>query len=249
MRPVTIALVGFVCLLIIFLFVAYVQLALFCLALVVCLPLVLGFIWQGHKQRSFWISTVRRIESSGISPELLVRVEGRSFPVRALPPRLQFTIRRRNLHLLVAVAFVAIGAALACVLGTDSLTSHIDPASSRYYEFYALCYVMAILLFPALAWLSECAVMRTPGITLAHISGRPRGGFGTVLVRYQFVDQQDGYYGGTAMDFGGSKDDLLKVVFFDPKHPGFSKLSCGFLFHRVAWALELTSACDECSWR
>jgi hypothetical protein len=234
MRPAGIAIIGFISLLIVFVFVAYVQLILLCLALIVCLLIVTGFVREGHTRRNFWITTARKSAEDGKIPpqDSLVKIEGRTFSVYEVPDRLEFTIHWRNLHLLIAIACIAVGAAFACFVGPDLLTQQIEPASTRYFEFYFLCYFMVILLFPALAWLSECALMRAPGITLANIGGRG------LWVGYQFTDPSGGYYGGSSVNLGGSKDDQLKVVFCNPSNPGLNKLSCGLLFHRVVWANE-----------
>jgi|SRR5580698_383921 hypothetical protein len=234
MRPAGIAIIGSISLVIVFVFVAYVQLILLCLALIVCLLIVMGFFRERHKPRTFWITTARKSDEAGqASPQdAVVKIEGRTFSIHDLPERLEFTIHWRNLHLLIAMAFIAIAALLACVVGTDLLTQQIDPATTRYFEFYFLCYFMVVLLFPALAWLSECTLMRAPGITLANIGTRG------LWIAYQFTDPTGGYYGGSTFGFGGSKDDQLKIVFCNPKNPGFNKLSCSLLFHRIAWANE-----------
>lgn len=240
MRPAAIAIIGAISLLIVFVFVAYVQLILLCLALIVCLLIVMGFLREGHKPGTFWITTARKSEEESQPPpqDALVKIEGRTFSLHDLPERLEFTIHWRNLPLLVAIAFIAIGASLACLVGTDLLTQQIEPASSRYFEFYFLCYFMVVLLFPALAWLSECTLMRAPGITLANIGVRGGGAVGGLWVVYQFTDPRGGFYGGATLNLGESKDDQLKVVFCNPGNPGLNKLSCGLLFHKVAWANE-----------
>lgn len=235
MRPAGIAIIGLISLIIVFVFVAYVQVILLCLATIVCVLIAMGFLRERYKPRTFWITTARKSEEDvQTSPQdALVKIEGRTFSLYDLPERLEFTIRWRNLHLLIAMAFVAIGASLACLVGTDLLTQQIEPASTRYIEFYFLCYFMVVLLFPALAWLSECTLMQASGITLANIGVRG------LWITYQFTDPGGGYYGGSTFGFGGSKDDQLKIVFCNPRNPGFNKLSCSLLFHKVAWADEL----------
>src|SRR6266850_3396076 len=225
MRPAAIAVVGLICLAFIVIFIAFVQLILLCLALIVCLPIALGFLWQGHKQRAFWIPTIKRTDATEPPPSnAVLNIEGNTFLVHDLPSRLEFKVSCRNLHVLTAITLIALGAALVSLFGTDSLMQHIEPASTRYFEFYFLCYFMVMLLLLALAWLSECALMRGPSITLANIGGHGRGGLGTLWVGYQFTDLQGGYYGGSAMDVGGPKDDQLKVVFYNPRNPGLNKL-------------------------
>jgi len=91
---------------------------------------------------------------------------------------------------------------------------------------------MAILLIPTLGWVFECALIRQPGITLASVSSLGR----TRQIGYNFVDPQGGYHGGTAINFGGSQSDHLKVVLCNPKNPDANRLSCGLLFHKISWA-------------
>jgi hypothetical protein len=241
MRSAGIAIVGLIGLIVVFVFVADVQLILLCLALIICLLIVLGFLREGHKPGTFWIATARKSEVADSVPpqDALVKIEGRTFSIiNDLPERLEFAVRWRNLYLLTAIAFIAIASALACLLGTNPLKQQIDPGSTRYFEFYFLSYFMVALLFPVLAWFSECTLMRAPGITLANIGGPGRGGPRSLWVVYQFTDPSGGYYGGSTMDVRGPKGDQLRVVFSNPKNPGFNKLSCGLLFHEVVWANE-----------
>ena len=168
--------------------------------------------------------------------DTLVKIEGRTFSINDLPARLEFAVHWRNLYLLTAIAFIAIASALACLLGTNPLKQQIEPATTRYFEFYVLSYFMVALLFPVLSWLSECTLMRAPGIALANIGGPRRGGLRSFWIVYQFTDPGGLYYGGSTMDLGGPKGDQLKVVFSNPGDPGFNKLSCGLFFHKVVWA-------------
>jgi len=237
MRPAAIAIIGFISLVVVLVFVAYVQLILLCLAAIVCLVVVLGFSRDGPGPRNFWIATARKSEADAPvpPPNTIVKIEGRTFSVLDLPERLQFTVSRRNLHLVVAIALIALGAAITCLVVTDPLKQQIEPATPRYFEFYGLCYLMVILLFPALAWFSECTLMRIPAITLANI-GERNDGLRVLWIAYQFTDPSGGYYGGTTMNLVGPKGDQLKVVFCNPGNPSLNKLSCGLLFHKVEWA-------------
>jgi hypothetical protein len=236
MRPAGIATVGFVGLVLVFGGVVYVQVALLCLALLLFLLIALGFVWQGHKTRAFWIST-RGAEPGQPANEAdsLLNIEGRSFSVHHLPPKLEFIVICRNLYMIVALAVIGGGTVLACVVASESF---VRPSIDRphYFEFYALCYLMAVLMIPALAWLKECALMRSAGVTLANVSTQRGGGLGTLWITYQFTDPQGGYHGGSVIDFGGLKNDQLKVVFCNPKKPEFNKLSAGLLFHQLKWA-------------
>lgn len=243
MRPLAIGLTGFVALLLVFAVVAFLQLVLSCLALLLCGMIAVGFRWQANKKRAFWIPTTRDANVDEVDkPETTVNIEGRTFSIRNLPARLEFTEHRRNRHLIGAVAIVAIGSLFACFVSWESFWKPINPESQHYFEFYGLCYLMAILLIPALVWLSESALMRAPGVTLANVRAHSNGGLGTLWVGYQFTDRQGGYRGGSAMDFGGPKNDHLKVVFCDPINPDFNKLSCGLLFHRIRWMDEPNEA-------
>jgi hypothetical protein len=236
MRPAGIAIVGFISLIIVLVFVAYVQVILLSLAVIVCLLIVLGFVRDGRKPCMFRIATARKSgeESQTNSPNVLVKIEGRTFSVRDLPAGLKFAIRRRNVPLLFAIAVIAIGSSLVSLVGTDFLSAHIEPGSTRYFEFYFLAYFMVVLLFPALAWLSECTLMRVPAMTLANVGVRGRG-IGGLWLAYQFTDSRGGYYGGTTLNLDKPKDDQLKLVFCNPRNPGINKLSCGLYFHEVVW--------------
>lgn len=237
MRPAAIGIVGLASLLIVFFFVAYVQLILLCLGVIVSVVVVSGFRRGAHGRRSFWITTARKSETEAQlpPPNTVLNIEGRSFSVHELPERLEFTIARSNLYLVIAIALIAMSAVLACLVVADPLKHQIEPATPRFFLFYALCYLMVILLLPALAWLSECSLMRSPGITLANVV---RQGLWTV---YQFTDAQGGYYGGSNFSVKGRKDDHLKVVFCMSTNPSVNKLSRGLLFHEVTWASDQTA--------
>src|ERR1700730_17116426 len=116
MRSAGIALIGLIRLIIVFLFVAYVQLILLCLALLICLLVIMGFLREGHKPGTFWIATARKSEvaDSVPPPDTLVKIEGRTFSMNDLPELLEFAVHGRNLYLLAGIAFIAIGSALAC---------------------------------------------------------------------------------------------------------------------------------------
>jgi hypothetical protein len=233
MRPAAIALTGLVFLIFIFAVVVYIQVILLGLGFLLCLVVAAGFLWGERKRRVFSVPVIRISDASDSAAAECapLKIEGRAFTIQELPPRLEFIVGYRNLHLLIAIVVIAIGSGLAAISSRDPLLSHLDPGSYRYGEIYFLCYFMAILLLPALAWLSESALMRAPGITLAGIDGQS----GALWVRYQFNDPQGGYYGGTAIDLGGPKRDNLKVVFCSPSNPSVNRLSCGLLFHRVTW--------------
>jgi hypothetical protein len=139
--------------------------------------------------------------------------------------------------MVVALAVIGGGTVLACVVATESF---LRPSIDRphYFEFYGLCYLMAVLMIPAVAWLKECALMRSGAITLANLSLHRSGSLGTLWIGYEFTDPQGGFHGGSVIDFGGRNNDQLKVVFCNPRNPEFNKLSCALLFHRLEWAKE-----------
>jgi hypothetical protein len=195
MRSAGIAIIGLISLIIVFVFVAYVQLVLLCVALIICLLVITGFLREGHRPGTVWIATARKSEvaDSVPPPDTLVKIEGRTFSMNDLPERLEFAVHGRNLYLLAGIAFIATASALACLLGTNPLKQQIEPGSTRYFEFYILSYFMLALLFSVLAWLSECTPMRAPGITLANIGGPRRGGLRSFWMVYQFTDPGGGY--------------------------------------------------------
>jgi len=240
MRPAAIAAIGFVFLILIFAGISYVRIALFCLALIPLLLILVGFIWRfrGPGLREFWIGA--SAPSSPVEPapegERFIAIEGRSFPLRNLPPRMDFKLRLRNTHVLTAIALVGIGSVVASVVGRYSAFTPPDMDSPNYIEIYFLCYLMVVLWFPALAWLNECALIRQPGITLADVRKRAKGGLGNFRIQYHFIGPDGSHYGGSVVDFGGPKNDDFKVVFCSMSQPDVNKLSCGFLFHRTVWA-------------
>ena len=156
MRPSAIALIGLVSLVLIFSGIFYLQIALLCLALLVCVPIAWGFCLHGHKPRSFWI----RADNSFPRREQEMRIEGRSFNAPDIPHRLEFLVTCRNKYVLAGIALVPAGTVLACVFATDSFIKPMNPEIPLYAEFYVLCFLMVLLLFPAIMWLNESALLR-----------------------------------------------------------------------------------------
>jgi len=234
MGPAPIVLIGFIFLVLVVVGLIYLQWALLGVSILLCLLIALGFVLRGHKTRSFHIARVRLARGGGTTSEN-VRIEGRDFSVHDLTDRLEFTVSCRNLSWLAATVAIAIGSILVCLQNDLAFQPYVYD-SSRYYELWFLCYLMVALLIPAFIWLSECALLRQPGIVLARVHGQTTGGLGTRWLGYEFTDPRGRYHGGSAIDFGGPKGDDLKVTFCHPAQPGFSKVSCGFLFHKIKWA-------------
>ena len=238
MKPRLVALLGFGALFLAFTLRFYLQGLVVLLASALCLAVAMGFLWQGHKTRGFWIAGNR--EGAAHDPKLeaaRVTIEGREFSAQTLPPRLDFTVSPRNMLMLMAVSMIAIGAVVSIFVSSDSPFEAVPLDSERYFALYGLCYLMAILLVaPTFAWLSECALLRGSLITMATVQGQMKGTRGTLWIRYHFVDPQGGYHGGSVVNFGGPRSDQLKVVFFNPANADVNKVSSGFLFHKISWA-------------
>jgi len=240
MRPATVGIVGFVFLILIFVGIWHIRLALLCISLLLCLFIAVGLRWEGHKSRTFAISLPRlQHDVASKDSASIVRIEGRQFKTDELPSRLNFTVTCRNLPILVAISMIGMVACAVCLLTPGSVLSGPIPDSDRFYLVYALCYLLVALCLPASTWLSECALLRQPGIALASVRGTSSGGLGIKWVRYEFRDPSGGYYGGSVVDFGGPKDDQFKVVFCNAVSPNSSKLSCGLLFHQVSTKVDL----------
>jgi hypothetical protein len=138
------------------------QVALLCLVLLFLL-IALGFVWQGHRTRGFWISTrgAEPVQPSEWGGTVLAHaVTWKSF--------LRLSIDRPH-----------------------------------YFEFYAVCYWIAVLMIPTLAWLNECALMRSAGITLANVSIHRSGSLGTLWRAYQFTDPMAATTEDQSMPLGG----------------------------------------------
>jgi hypothetical protein len=231
MKPGLIALLGFGALLLAFTLGFYLQDLVILLASVLCLAIAIGFLWQGHKTRAFWIAGNRG--EGAYDPKLeavRVTIEGREFSVQNMPARLNFAIAPRNMLMLTAISIIAIGSVVSIFVSSDSPFGPVPLESERYFVLYGLCYLMAILAVPTFAWLSECALLRASLITLAAVQGQMRGTRGTLWIRYHFVDPQGGYHGGSVVHFGGSRSDQLKVLFCNPRNAEVNKVSSGFPF-------------------
>jgi hypothetical protein len=238
MKPRLVALLGFGALFLAFTLRFYLQGLVVLLASALCLAIAIGFLWQGHKTRSFWIAGNR--SRAGHDPKLeaaRVTIEGREFSAQSLPPRLDFTVSPRNMFMLTAISMVAIGSVMSVLVSSNSPFEAVPLEGDRYFALYGLCYLMAILLAaPTLAWFSECSLLRRSLITMATVQGQMKGTRGTVWIQYHFVDPEGGYHGGSVVNFGVSKADQLKVVFFNPANADVNKVSSGFLFHKISWA-------------
>lgn len=148
-----------------------------------------------------------------------------------MPASLDLTIARRNNSVLMGILVVAAGAVLASVFSLPA--QYIDVENPRFFLFYALCFLVVILLIPAFIWARECSLMKVPGITLASVYGQGAGWLGTKWLSYGFTDPVGGHHGGSTINFGGPEGDNLKLVFCDMRNPARNKLSCGLLFYSV----------------
>jgi hypothetical protein len=235
MRPNAIA-VGFLVLLAVFAGIAYIQIALLTIGVLVCVVIGYGFLRGDHRRRTVRLPAESR--SGGDEPQSRARksvqIEGRKFELDAMPASLDLAIARRNNSVVGGIIIIAVGAVLASLFSFP--TQHIDVENPRFFLFYALCILVALLLIPSFMWAGECTLMKTPGITLAAVYSRGSGILGTKWLSYGFTDSGGGHLGGSAIDFGGPEGVNLKFVFCDPRDPSRNKLSCGLLFCRILWA-------------
>lgn len=142
-----------------------------------------GFVWQGHKTKSFWIPIIANFESAVPAEHALINLEGRTFSPADLPSRCDFKLKCHNAPFLAAITAVAFASVLFSMFGSRRLLAPPDDSSS-YYELLVLCYFVGVLFLPALTWLFERSLMRAPGITMATIqSHEPQA----VWVKYQFT--------------------------------------------------------------
>ncbi len=234
MRPNRIA-AGFLILVAIFAGIAYIQIALLSIGLLVCAVVGYGFLRGDHRRRQVQLPAGSRSpeEKARDGAPKSVQIEGRRFDVDAVPTSLNLTITRRNNSVLIGILIVAAGAVLASVFSLP--TQHIDVENPRFFVFYVLCFLVALLLIPAFIWAGECSLMKAPGVTLAAVYGRGAGRLGMNWLSYGFTDPGGGHHGGSTIDFGGPGGDDLKFVFCDAHNPARNKLSCGLLFYRVFW--------------
>ena len=235
MRASAIA-VGFVVLAAIFAGIAYIQFALLGIGVIVCLVLGRGFLLGESRQRRIQLPAGSRsgVEQPESDAPKSVRIEGREFQLDAMPASLDLVITRRNYSVAGGIALIASGAVLISFFSLRA--QHIDLENPRFFLFYALCFFVAFLLIPAFLWAGECALMKSPGITLAQVYGQGANRFGAKWLTYGFTVPTGGHHGGSTIDLGSSKDDDFKLVFCDLRNPDRSKLSCSLFFHRVTWA-------------
>jgi hypothetical protein len=234
MRPNAIF-VGFAVLAAIFAGIAYIQFALLGIGALVFLVLGWGILSGEYRQRRIQLpagsnSGSDQTESPGRNS---VRIERREFQLNAMPSCLDLVISRRNYLVVIGIALIALSATLISI--SSLRIQHIDIENPRFYLFYALCFLVAFLLIPSLMWAGECALMNTPGITLAQVYGPGANRLGAKWLTYGFTLPNGEHHGGSTIDLGSSKGDDYKLVFCDPRNPDRNKLSCSLLFHRVAW--------------
>ena len=235
MRASAIA-VGFVVLAAIFAGIAYIQFALLAIGVIVCLVLGRGFLLGESRQRRIQLPAGSRseVDQPENDPAKSVRIEGREFQLDAMPASLDLVITRRNYSVAGGIALIALGAVLISLFSLRG--EHIDLENPRFYLFYALCFFVAFLLIPSFLWAGECALMNSPGITLAQVYGQGKNRFGANWLSYGFTVPIGGHHGGSTIDLGSSKSDDFKLVFCDPRNPTRNKLSCSLFFHKVGRA-------------
>lgn len=221
---------GLAFLVFVFIFTWYLELIALVFGVVLCLTLITGFVWRGHKTRNFWLPGGKGDQGADAPRASAIRVEGLEFLPANLPPRLEFRLEARNIHMLVAIGVIAIGTVAAGLTGARSPLRPTPPDDNLIW--YVMSYLLGILLFPAFTWFSESALLRHPAITLAPVT-QDQGP--AVWVRYYFVDARGEYHGGSTFNLGGPRGDHFKVVFCNPVNPAVNAISCGLVFHKVSW--------------
>ncbi|SRR6266496_2429843 len=124
MKTKTIALVGVITLFGTLGLSFYSSIPMLALGLAMCTGISLGFFWQGHKSRQFWIVSNPPSENT---PNAKFRIEGREFSVQELPSRLEFSVHTRNMHLLFAIGLIALASLASIVTGKVTLFAFVDP--------------------------------------------------------------------------------------------------------------------------
>lgn len=216
-----------------FLLIVYLAVALAFLAVILFAAVALGFKWQGHKPRKFWMATAPKAAALTLdtTKQQTIRIEGREFSPGNMPSRLEFTLECRNLHMIMAILFISCCALAMILSGTIPLFEAMEPEGTRYGLLYLLCYLFAFLAIPAWVWVIECWILRRPAVTLANV--HPKRGR---LLAYDFKDPGGGYHGGTCLNFGGPENDHLKIVLCLAPNLDVNRVSSGLLFHRIGWA-------------
>lgn len=221
MKPLAIAIVGFVGLAAVFLFELYVAAVLIILGCCT-LILVLGGTLLPANSRIFRV-VFASVEGE-ISPEQRRRFQGLTLdPVKnhSFEARIQM-IRIWQLGVLGVIALLEIGLVVALYQNPFQAVREMD---FQYFMVFCLCFATIVQLTIAAAWLFERRLLSMSALAV--------GDFDALTGRYVFRDERGDYYGGTKRPTMLAGNDNTCLVFYSPRDPQRSIPSFRLLFHRL----------------
>jgi hypothetical protein len=142
------------------------------------------------------------------------------------PQHFTFIFQLRAWPLLAALASFSL-AAFCLLISSIPLFSLIR--NHEIASLYLSGYLTAIALWISTKWYSEQALLARSRLTLGIITGINKMSSHR-QVRYEFRDENDGYFGGIERDFLSKQRDQIVFVMYDQSNPDNNSSSHGFLF-------------------
>jgi hypothetical protein len=229
MKPTVILLTGLILLVIVFSFVAYVQVALFFSSAITVALFLWAFVMHRRGLREFSLKLPQPDEPEAAIPMLVI--QGKEFkPTAYAVIKGQLTVA--NVPLLAGTFLLAL--AIFCIVpATTGFTQQIDINTSLYFVFYAIAYFSVIPLLIAGRFWFECRLLAGAGVTLGLIQRHLRGTGGSRQIQYEFRGPGGEYLGDTSANYSGTDRDNAVLIFFNPPFPALNKAAPSLFFHRV----------------
>lgn len=227
MGRTAIVLLGWTCLVFIFLVTAYIQYSLlFMFALAVVL-LTLGAALRplGPTRFEIKIESPRVVADHSSHSEHVIRLTDSFVRLTGSPLLAHFEIRLKGWSVLAATLVISL-AGLGLIAQSDALMGHlIDQGSYTYLRLFVLMYIYLVPLGVSFVWINERFLLKRPQIFLGWVEAR-----GKWAISYAFIGEDGDTCGGTATLHSSNCDDAIIVFAMDS---GISKPHNGLRFHSV----------------
>jgi len=221
MKPVMIAVVGFIGLGAVFLFDLYIPAVLLILGSLT-LILVLGGTLLPANSRTFKVSFLAA--EGEISPEKRRRFQGMILDpgkYHSFTARVQM-VRIWRLGVLGIIALLEIGLVMAFYPSPFQAVREMD---FQYFMVLCLCFATIVQLTIASSWLLERRLLSISALAVGDCDVRTG--------QYTFCDERGDYYGGTKKPVIFVGNDNTCLVFYSSSRPQMNVPSFRLLFHRL----------------
>jgi hypothetical protein len=240
MRPGTIAAVGSLALIALFVVVAYPQLLCLLVSAACGLGLIGGFVALPSLRGD--TTVIFRRTSPGGEPKsadpsaakvVLPVLDGKILKLGRAVLECKLSVCLKNVPLLLAATLVAPASITVTVWHAVGAFGLMDNGSAKYYAITGLAYCSVFFLLIAWRWMKERLLLRRSQVAIAALHQSSQGDQTTRVVRYSFIDPAGHYHGQILPDHRPHKEDNLLLVLYDPVHPDANEPFWSFWFHSI----------------